>query len=487
MGGIAKQSFSNLISIALAFLLGAINTVVLYPMFLGSTRQGLVVAILALSNLVQPLLSMGMQHAVVKFYSSYDKKYDRDALLTAAVVFPLGVILFASLIFWWQYDAIVALVASTNPDMGRYAFMILLIAIATALFEIFYNWLRVQYTTVFGNFLKEFYPRALIGLLIVAYALEYIDFDGFFYALLLGYYLRLAIIIGYNLVVYRPSFRLQLPAGFQKVLVYSLWILLAGVASSFLLDIDKSMLSNLMPVEMVAYYSVALFIATVVELPGRAMFQIVSPMVAAAINNNDANRLKQLLHKSATNLLLVSGLFFLIINLNLTDFYLFIEQPEYQAAFLVVGLISVGKLFSMSMGCINMIIGNSSYYRYVMFFSVFAALLAVGLNLVLIPKIGLLGAAYATLAVMVLTNALKIGVVYFYFKIHPYSKQTLLQLLLIGVLFVVFQWIPFELGPFWAILLRTVAIGVLYMVLAYWLGLLQELLAFARRLGRNFL
>ncbi len=269
--------------------------------------------------------------------------------------------------------------------------------------------------------------------------------------------------------------------------MYSLWILLAGVASSFLLDIDKSMLSNLMPVEMVAYYSVALFIATVVELPGRAMFQIVSPMVAAAINNNDANRLKQLLHKSATNLLLVSGLFFLIINLNLTDFYLFIEQPEYQAAFLVVSLISVGKLFSMSMGCINMIISNSSYYRYVMFFSVFAALLAVGLNLVLIPKIGLLGAAYATLAVMVLTNALKIGVVYFYFKIHPYSKQTLLQLLLIGVLFVVFQWIPFELGPFWAILLRTVAIGVLYMVLAYWLGLLQELLAFSRRLGRNFL
>ena len=85
---------------------------------------------------------------------------------------------------------------------------------------------------------------------------------------------------------------------------------LAGVASSFLLDIDKSMLSNLMPVEMVAHYR-ALFIATVVELPGRAMFQIVSPMVAAAINNNDANRLKQLLHKSATNLLLVSGLFLL--------------------------------------------------------------------------------------------------------------------------------------------------------------------------------
>ena len=82
-----------------------------------------------------------------------------------------------------------------------------------------------------------------------------------------------------------------------------------------------------------------------------------------------------------------------------------------------------------------------------MFFSVFAALLAVGLNLVLIPKIGLLGAACSTLAVMVLTNALKIGVVYFYFKIHPYSKQTLLQLLLIGVLFV-FQWIPFQLGPF---------------------------------------
>ena len=70
MGIVAKQSFYNSISIALAFIVGAINTVYLYPTHMGSSLQGLVVALLALSNLVQPLVSFGVQHAVIKFYTS---------------------------------------------------------------------------------------------------------------------------------------------------------------------------------------------------------------------------------------------------------------------------------------------------------------------------------------------------------------------------------------------------------------------------------
>ena len=39
MGIIAKQSFYNSLSIALAFLIGAINTVYLYPTYMGSRLQ----------------------------------------------------------------------------------------------------------------------------------------------------------------------------------------------------------------------------------------------------------------------------------------------------------------------------------------------------------------------------------------------------------------------------------------------------------------
>ena len=60
MGIVVRQSFLNLISIGIAFLIGAVNTLYLYPTFLGSKLQGLIIALLAISNLVQPFISFGI-------------------------------------------------------------------------------------------------------------------------------------------------------------------------------------------------------------------------------------------------------------------------------------------------------------------------------------------------------------------------------------------------------------------------------------------
>ena len=85
MGIIAKQSFFNSISIAFAFLIGAVNTVFLFPTYMGSEYQGLIVALLALSNLIQPLISFGVQHALIKFYSACETKEEQDRLLSFSI------------------------------------------------------------------------------------------------------------------------------------------------------------------------------------------------------------------------------------------------------------------------------------------------------------------------------------------------------------------------------------------------------------------
>ena len=87
------------------------------------------------------------------------------------------------------------------------------------------------------------------------------------------------------------------------------WIdFFSSAAASFILDIDKSMLLSFSK-EDVAYYSVAVYIAAVIEAPGRALFQILSPVVAQALHVNNKERIRQLL-KSSTNLLLISEGFF---------------------------------------------------------------------------------------------------------------------------------------------------------------------------------
>jgi O-antigen/teichoic acid export membrane protein len=483
MGIIAKQSFYNSVSIGLAFLIGAVNTVYLYPTHMGSKLQGLIVALLALSNLIQPFISFGVQHAVIKFYSSSKTQEERDKLLSFSLFLPVFIFIILCVIALFFQEQITEFIASENKELGEYAYLILMVAFSTALFEVFYNWLRIQLHSVFGNFLKEFYPRALIFILLLAYAFGGLDLDGFILALIIGYYLRLLLVIIYSLIKYTPKFSFRLPLEFKSILRYSFLIFMSGTAASLILDIDKSMISNILTVENVAFYSVAIFIAAVIEFPGRAMFQIISPLIAQAINKKDDETLLRLLKKSANNLLLLSGLLFLLINLNLNDFYTWVNLGDYTVALEVVLIVSIGKLFTMSMGCLNNIITNSKYYPYVFWFSTTSAILAVILNLYLIKSHGIIGAAYATLIVIFLINFLKILLVQLGFKINPYGKKTLLTLVIIVLSYFVISNITFDFDPFVSLVLRSLLIGVVFSFLAYLFGLTGDIQLFLSRIS----
>ena len=81
MGVVAKQSFYNILSVVLAFGIGAINTVVFYPRFMGEELYGIILILLAESNIFQPIFSFGLQHAVIKYFSAASSKKEQDKLL----------------------------------------------------------------------------------------------------------------------------------------------------------------------------------------------------------------------------------------------------------------------------------------------------------------------------------------------------------------------------------------------------------------------
>ena len=174
-----------------------------------------------------------------------------------------------------------------------------------------------------------------------------------------------------------------------------------------------------------------------------------------------------LLKKSANNLLLLSGLLFLLINLNLNDFYNWVNLGDYTVALEVVLIVSLGKLFTMSLGCLNNIIANSKYYSYMFWFSTISALLAVFLNLYLIKFYGIIGAAYATLIVITLINFLKILLVHLKLKINPYSNKTIVSSGIILLLYFTISEISFNYEPFVALVLRSILITLSFSLLSY--------------------
>ena len=486
MGIVVRQSFLNLISIGIAFLIGAVNTLYLYPTFLGSKFQGLVIALLAISNLIQPFISFGTQHAVIRYYSKYTRKSDRDGLLTISILIPLIIVLLFIPVFFAYYDDIRQYLFQSDQSLSKYSYVILFIAISTSFFEVFYSWLRVKLKSVFGNFLKELYPRLLIALLLIFYSIGLLNFENFILFLIYGYYLRLLIVIIYSFYVNKPKLNLNFKNDFNEIFKYCLLIFLSGAASSIILDIDKSMLSSILTVENVAYYSVAVFIAAVIEIPGRAMFQILSPVVASAINKNQMKKLEDLLKKSSTNLVLVASLFFLLINLNIDDFYSMLNQDGYSIGIPIVIIVSFGKLYSMSIGCINNIISNSKYYYYTFWFSLFSSVLAVILNIYLITEFGVIGAAYATLIVLAIMNSLKIYLVKVKFKIHPYSRDTIKIIILSVLTYFIFSNLKLGFQPVINIIVKSSLVLIIYTLSAYIFKLSDDVNIFIDKFNKNW-
>ena len=82
MGIVLRQSFRNTIIIYGAFLIGGINTIWFYPELLGAKFYGLVVYLLATSNIMMPFLAFGAHFTMIKFFSSYETKEQKDRFLS---------------------------------------------------------------------------------------------------------------------------------------------------------------------------------------------------------------------------------------------------------------------------------------------------------------------------------------------------------------------------------------------------------------------
>ena len=467
MGIVFNQSYKNIIIISIAILIGAVNTLYFYPVFLKEEYYGLVVFLLATSNLLMPLVAFGSQHTIIKFYSSYNNNDERDSFMSSVIFVPLLTILPITFLVIKFHDLIGNFLSIQNPIIESYVWVIFLVAFATSYFEVFYSWARVQLKSVFGNFLKEIFPRLSIFLLLICVYLNIITKENFVWWLTGFYYLRLVIMMIYSFSLYMPKINLSLPFNIKSILTYSFFIFLAGSAASILIDIDKFMIPQKELISQTAFYAVAVFIATVIEIPGRAMFQIINPLVAKALNENDTKELSNLYTKSSINLLIVAGLFFLLININIDPFYELMSNPSYGDAIWVVLMISLSKLILMSFGCGPAILATAKFYKITLPFSILMAISVYFLNDVLIDIYSINGAALSTLLVVSIFTFIKIIYIKFKLNISPYSAQSLKVLLIIGTIYLAFEFIAFRFSNIIEILINSLIIVTIYSFLIY--------------------
>ncbi|MET1259211.1 polysaccharide biosynthesis C-terminal domain-containing protein [Flagellimonas sp. DF-77] len=479
MGIVLKQSLRNTAITYIGFGIGAINILFLYTKILPDAYFGLVTFILATGAILMPLMAFGVHNTLVKFYA-VQADSDKNGFLTLMLLLPLGGILPIALSVLLFQDPLGAWLSQKNTLVKEYVWYVFLVGMAMAYFEVFYAWSKVHLKSVFGNFMKEVFARLCVMLLLVSVYFELIGIPIFLKSLVGVYLLRTVAMQVYAYRIRPRKLDFRFPANTKAIIAYSVLIILGGSAALVLLEIDKVMINQFVSIENVAYYGVAVYIATVIIVPARAMHQITYPLTSELLAKSDFFELDSLYKKTSLTLFIASGLLFLLIILNIEDLFLLLPE-NYRNGYGIVFLIGLAKVFDSLMGNANAILYNSKYYKTILGFGVGLALLTIMLNLLLIPRLGIDGAALASFIAIGLFNLVKMTFIKLKFGFLPFSRGTtkiLATLALLGFLFSAFHF-PFH--PMLNIVLKSAVLCVMYVGILYRFEISEDVSGFLAR------
>ena len=467
MGIVQKQGLSITLISFIGVVIGAINTLFIFPNVLGAEKHGLVMLFLSIATIISQFAHLGIPNTLIRFFPFFKDR--KKFIYRLALQVPVMSVALLCLMFYLFGAELLSTYNLKSQLFWDYQEILIPLVGSLVFFEVLLSVSRSELKTVFPAVLRELGLRVFTLILLVLYFIDWIDFTVFIYAWLGMYSLNVFFLALY---LFNLKF-LKVELGFplfpnadlsKKMRRYGLVTLLTSSAAILVNRIDVLMLGHYINLENISYYTVAFFMASLIHIPARSILQIVKPLLAKAWAENDFEEIALLYKKTALNQMLIGILLFIGIWMNLDDLLLFVskEYSDIQMVFFYIGL---AKLIDVSVGVNGAIISTSNKFKYDLYINLFLIIVTIVSNMIFIPIYGIEGAAMATALALLIHNTIKTIVVYKSFSILPFSSNSI-KLILIGlVTYYILMLIPFTMieSTLLRIVVRSLCITVLYM------------------------
>ena len=198
---------------------------------------------------------------------------------------------------------------------------------------------------------------------------------------------------------------------YHQIFARSYPMALSAIAYFIMQSVDIIILTAYEGFESIAYYSVAVKLATVTALALMSVNIVVAPKIAEIYSTNDFEKLNKLINDSA-RIIFVISIPVLIILFVFSDFMLGLFGENYVLAREALLLLLGGQFFSSLCGPGAVYLNMTGKQKKLNTILILGLGINVILNLVLIPAYGIEGAAVATLISMIFWNSLIVAVIY---------------------------------------------------------------------------
>ena len=442
MGIVVRQSARILFITYAGFFLGYINTLIFYPLVLSKEQIGLIRILINATFLFATFASLGAANIPMRFFPYFrdHEKQHNGILFFILMLGAAGYILFVAVFVAFK-PGIAGIYSENAPMLLDYFYYFIPFTFIALFLNIFDAYIVIQQKPVFPNIVKEFLTKFVITSGLILLLLNLINFGSFVIFIIAGYGVCLLLLVYYakslGALFLKPNLTIFKSSYLKGILVFGVYILMGNASGIIIANVDSLMLAAYSGLSVTGVYTIAFFIATVIEIPKRSLSQSLIPIISEANKREDIGMLEVIYKKSSINQMIAGGILFLLIWSNLDNiFQIMPNGSEYISGKWVVFWIGLGKLFDLLTGSNSEIVGTSKYYKADLVFYTILAVIGIILNVIFIPIYGLLGAAFGSALAIFLFNIIRYLFLLKVFRIQPFTFNSLrLTVILVAVFF----------------------------------------------------
>ncbi len=482
MGIIIRQSIKGTIVNYIGSFLGFLTTMFVLTKFLQPEEIGLTKVLYEVALFVSSFAMLGASASAYRFFPYFKNGSNgNNGFFFYLLLLPtIGLLIFIPLYILLR-DPVSIFFSKNAALFVDYYYWVIPLIVFSVYWKTLEAYSTLQMRIVVPKLIREVLVRLLLMAVYLLFAFKYLNMNGLIGCFIAVYGIAMLLTFLYipqvGSISLKHDFSFIDPPLRRKIRNYTLFVIFSTLSGGLLGQLDIFMVSSQIGLEYAGIYTVAFYIATIIEIPARSISSISAPVAASALKENDLETANQLYKKVALHQLIAGSCVFLLIWINIDNIFAIIPKGNvYSEGKWVVFFIALSKLISITLGFGSTLIFYSKYYYWGLFFTIFITVVGIGTNLLLIPRIGITGAAIATLVTCILNFSVQQWLVLLKIKGNPYSigmiKQGFLLFILFLINFALPQWIE---NPFIDGIYRTLIVGTIAVISLYKFKISEEL------------
>ncbi|HWP48772.1 MAG TPA: oligosaccharide flippase family protein [Candidatus Limnocylindrales bacterium] len=438
----------------------------IYTHYLSTSDYGILELLTLTSTILAMILGLRLPSALVRFYPESENMKDKNRLVST-ILMTVVVISVGALCFLLPSREFISRWVFGSEAYSRH-FTFIFVSLAFELCNaVSYTYLRILEKS--GYFTVVSLLQLVLGLSLNIYFIVGLGWGvlGILMSMVISNGLICLLLVGYMLlkVKFHPDIS-QIP----MLLKYTAPLILSGFFIFILNMGDRFLLNRLADLNAVGIYSLGYKFGMMLNIFVGDPFHLTWAPKRVEIYKRWINR-NEVFRQVTTYLILILAFVGLIISILIKDVLIFIAAPEFLPAYRVVPWVVLGYAFYILYYVVDIGIFMNNKNFWYLTISFLAATLNLGLNFLLIPRLGFMGAAISTTVSFAFCPVMAFFISQKYYPV-PYDFVRILKIILSAL---AIYWISSQISiplPLLDILVKLVMI-ISYPITLYLIGFFE--------------